>query len=398
MKVLLLTENWAQVGGIQNYLQGIVKYLSANTADKPARVVEVVEPSQRRFFWPLIKPRWLPLFVSLYMKVKRAKAGTEPYQLMFCGKALFEGLVGYYLKKYLGLPYVVFTYAMEIDTWLAATGTRRKLARVIRNADRLVYINDRTKHQLLALGATEQQLVKIWPGIGEEWFAKGVRYSKEKVPDTLNITLKIEQPYILAVGRLVPRKGFDLLIEAFSQLDQVKYGELQLVTVGDGPERENLEKCAEQHWVNPRVHFLGTVAEDELRSLYAGALFFALTPRADASLVEGFGIVYLEAAAAGLSVLGTASGGVAEAVVHKQTGLVVAPTAKAVTEGLTYLLDNEIERKRMSEIGKKRAWEEFRWPKRILLVKGVIDAVVSEGVLRNRNPHPNPLPMQGEGK
>lgn len=377
MKVLLLTENWAQVGGIQNYLQGIVKYL-------PAGGIEVIEPSQRRFFWPVIKPKWLPLFISLYKKVKRAKASAEPYQLMFCGKALFEGLVGYYLKKYLGLPYMVFTYAMEIDTWLAATGTRRKLARVIRNADRLVYINDRTKQQLLALGATEQQLVKIWPGIGEEWFAKGVRYSKEKVPDTLRITSKIKQSYIFAVGRLVPRKGFDLLIEAFSQLDQVRYGELQLVIVGDGPERENLEKCAEQHWVNPRVHFLGEISDEALRSLYAGALFFALTPRADASLVEGFGIVYLEAAATGLAAVGSASGGVAEAVVHKQTGLVVAPTAKAVTEGLTYLLDNEAERKKMGVAGKARAWEEFRWPKRILLVKGVINAIISEQILKRR--------------
>lgn len=373
MKVLLVTENWAQVGGIQNYLRSIVKYL-------PAGEIEVVEPSQRRFFWPVIKPKWLPLFISLYKKVKRAKASAEPYQLMFCGKALFEGLVGYYLKKYLGLPYVVFTYAMEVDTWLAASGTRRKLARVIRNADRLVYINDRTKQQLVALGATEQQLVKIWPGIGEEWFAEGVRHPKIKLSDTL----KIEQSYILAVGRLVPRKGFDVLIEAFSQLDQVKYGELQLVIVGDGPERKNLEDCAEQHWVNPRVHFLGVVPYEELRGLYTGALFFALTPRAGASLVEGFGIVYLEAAAAQLAVLGTASGGVAEAVLHKQTGLVVAPTAKAITEGLTYLLDNEAERKSMGESGKKRAWEEFRWPKRILLVKGVIDAIMSEQILGRR--------------
>ncbi len=254
MKVLLLTENWSGRGGIQNYLQSIATYL-------PANGVEVIEPSQRRFFWPIIRPKWLPLFIKLYEKVKRAKVSSEPYQVLFCGKALFEGLLGYYLKKYLGLPYVVFTYAMEIDTWLAARGTRRKLARVIKGADRVVYINDRTKQQLLALGAMEQQVVKIWPGIGEEWFRpEGVRNSKGKVPDTLT-------PYILAVGRLVPRKGFDVLIEAFAALDQVKHGDVQLVIVGDGPERAALEKFAERHWVNPRVHFLGAVSDEELRSL-----------------------------------------------------------------------------------------------------------------------------------
>lgn len=385
MKVLLLTENWAPVGGIQNYLRSIVKYL-------PAGGVEVVEPSQRRFFWPIIRPKWLPLFIHLYRQVKQAKIANQSYQVLFCGKALFEGLVGYYLKKYLGLPYVVFTYAMEIDTWLAAGGTRRQLARVVKSADRVVYMNDRTKRQLLVLGATEAQLVKIWPGIGEEWFcpqgvSRDVRNLKVRVPDTRKAPDTLT-PYILSVGRLVPRKGFDVLIEAFATLDQVRHGEQQLVIVGVGPERAALEKFAEQHWVNPQVHFLGAVADEELRQLYAGATLFALTPRASDSHVEGFGIVYLEAAAVGLATLGTASGGVAEAVLHKQTGLVVPPTAAAVTEGLTYLLDNEAERKKFGEAGKKRAWEEFRWPKRILLVKGVIDAVVSEQVLRRRNPHP----------
>lgn len=360
MKVLLLTENWVGWGGVQNYLQSIVTYL-------PDGGVEVIEPSQRRFFWPLIKPKWLLLFVYLYKKVKRAKTGGEPYHVLFCGKALFEGLVGYYLKRYLGLPYVVFTYSMEIDTWVRSGSTRRKLSRVLKNADRVIYINDQTKQQLVALGATERQLVKIWPGIAEEWF---------KVSDTL----KVRPPYILSVGRLVPRKGFDMLIEAFAALDQIKHGDVQLVIAGAGPEEEALKKCAEQHWVKPRVKFLGAVSNEELQGLYRGATMFALTPRA----AEGFGIVYTEAAAAGLASLGAAGGGVGEALVHKQTGLVVRPTIAAITEGLTYLLDNEAERKKLGEAGKRRAWEEFRWPKRILLVKGVIDAIVAEQVLSKR--------------
>lgn len=370
MKVLLLTEQWAEQGGIQNYLQNIVRHLSANMADKPTRVVEVIEPSARRFFWPFIRPKWLPLFITIYKKVKQARAGREPYQVLFCGKALFEGLAAYYLKKYLGLPYVVFTYALEIETWAAHRGTRRTLQRVLRAADRIIYINDQSKTQLLALGSQEQQLVKIWPGVGEEWF-------KTAPPDEIKAILtkyKIKQPYILSVGRLVPRKGFDILIESFAALDQVKHGDVQLVIVGQGPELTALQQTSKQHFVQTSVHFLTAVPTNDLRALYAGARLLALTPKH----AEGFGIVYLEAAAAGLPALGTEGGGVGEAVLHKQTGLVVAPTTAAITEGLTYLLANEAEGLKMGAAGRKRAWEEFRWTRRILLVKAVLDAVITE--------------------
>src|SRR5688572_24346197 len=115
-KVLLLAENWEpRIGGIERYLKGVVE-----TLQKEGFEVEVVEPRVKKFFWPVIKPSWLPLFIFLWRKVRR-----RDFDVLLCGKALFEGLLGYYLKKYLGIPYLVFTYAMEIDAWQRNDATWR---------------------------------------------------------------------------------------------------------------------------------------------------------------------------------------------------------------------------------------------------------------------------------
>ena len=135
MKALLLAENWPpRVGGIENYLTNIARHLGEES-------VEAVTPDKRRFFWPIIKPAWLPLFLGFYRKAKRGE-----FEVVLCGKALFEGLIGYYLKKRLGIPYVVFTYAMEIEVWASDPRDRKKLEKVLKAADRVVYINEITKN------------------------------------------------------------------------------------------------------------------------------------------------------------------------------------------------------------------------------------------------------------
>lgn len=375
MRVLLLAENWPpRQGGIENYL-------SAIAANLPPQSVTVVVPPgsikavgggiaavhDRRFFWPLIKPSWLPLLVWLWRTLRR-----EPVDVMVCGKALFEGLIAYYLKKYLGLPYVVCTYAMEIQTWRQSPWVNRKLRRVLAAADRIVYINDKTKQSLVAAGAREEQLVKIWPGVASAFL-------RPVTPQQIQVARQkynVRQPYILCVGRLVPRKGIDLLIESFAQLDQTKFSDTNLVIVGQGPERDRLKKIAQQNYVTNSVQFLDNVPTLDLPAIYAGSLFFALTPRERAGDSEGFGIVYLEAAAQGRAVVGTTTGGVTEAVLDQQTGILVRPEVALVTGALTQLLSDRVLRQQLGGAGRSRVIQEFDWHKRIVLVKGMLDSIV----------------------
>lgn len=382
MRILLLTENWPpRQGGIENYLTAIASHLPAGTvtvvappgANSLAQNKAPVLP--RRFFWPIIKPSWLPLFMWLWRRQKK-----QPATILLCGKALFEGLIGYYLKKYWQVPYIVFTYAMEIETWQNSPRLRRKLIRVLQSADRIVYINDQTKRHLQKLGVQEQQLVKIWPGVAPLFFSQP---SAASVATTL-AKHQVHQPYIICVARSVPRKGIDLLIESFAALDQTRFSDISLVIVGQGPELPRLKDLARKNYVGPRVKFLTTVPTNDLPALYAGALFFAMTPRELPGDSEGFGIVYLEAGAQGKAAIGTRTGGVPEAIIDQHTGLLVEPDSHAITRALTTLLTNTALREKMGAAAQKRVGQEFDWRKRIMLVQGMIDAVTSSQTGRSQ--------------
>lgn len=375
MKIWLLAENWPpQRGGIENYLTHIVEQLSqlghtVMVVTPPAKATEDggiknIDVTRRRFFWPLMKPAWLPLFMALWRQAKK-----EHPDVIFCGKGLCEGLIGYYLHKYCGLPYIVFTYAMEINVWAANRRPRKKLQRVLGSAARVVHINDATGKILRDFGISEARLVKIAPGVDQR-FLQNVGHSRTAAVARY---FGIKGSYVLSVGRLVPRKGFDILIEAFSQLDQTKYAALKLVIVGEGPDRTRLEQLVVDNYMQTSVIFLGAVPDKHLPPLYAGALLFALTPRDIAGDTEGFGIVYLEAAAQGVTTVATATGGVMEAVVNGTTGLVVDPNdAGALHGAFVSLLSNPALCQRLGRQAAARVRQEFQWGSRQPALTGLL--------------------------
>jgi phosphatidyl-myo-inositol dimannoside synthase len=375
MRFLLIAENWPpSVGGIENYLSHVSSYLPRDSVTVVAPLTHGDEPRypglgideviRKRFFWPPLRPKWLPLFITLFRLARR-----ERYSAVLCGKALFEGLIGYYLNRHLGIPYIVFTYAMEIETWATEPRQRRKLVRVLCNAHRIVYINDVTKKTLLDLGATERQLVKITPGVNKR-FTQNV---SEHLVDASVRRYNMSRPYILSVGRLVHRKGFDTLIEAFAKLDQTTFGDHSLVIIGDGPERDHLKELADELFVSTSVTFLTSIPDKDLPALYTGAQVFALTPRQLPTDYDGFGIVYLEAAACGVPAIATKSGGAQEAVLHNKTGFVVPPdNPQAVHDALATLLSDTSLHDRLAKQAKLRARSEFMWEEKAQILQATL--------------------------
>ncbi len=384
MNVLLLAENWPpRLGGIERYLVNLFRNLHAEKkialvpsgSDEKVEGVNVVA---HRFFWPVIHPAWWPLFRFAKKLIK-----TEEVDVLICGKALFEGLLGYYIKKKLGIPYVVCTYAMEIEVWAKDAKTKKKLVKVLTYADAVVYINDKTKRHLLELGVTQEQLVKIQPGVEDRFFEAGSRIKSGMTVDE-NVLEKygITKPYVLSVARLIPRKGVDDLITGFAGLDQTIFSDVELVIVGNGPEKEELERLAGREMIAP--NFLGAVPDEDLVALFAGAEVFALTPKEvelepllpglrQAKDFEGFGIVYLEANAAGVPVIATRSGGAAEAVIDGKTGLLVDPgKPEEITKALETLLSGDDLRKSLGEQGKVRARDEFSWERQAEKLKNAL--------------------------
>ncbi len=162
------------------------------------------------------------------------------------------------------------------------------------------------------------------------------------------------RPYLLAIGRHVRQKGFDVLIEAFALTDLGLRHDL--VIAGDGPERQRLEQLAVERGVAEAVVFVGRTDRVRTAALFRGCEVFVLPSRH-----EPMGIVNLEAMASAKPVIATRVGGVPEIVIDGETGvLVAADDPKALAEALMAVLDNPERCESMGRAGRSRA-EQFDW-------------------------------------
>jgi glycosyltransferase involved in cell wall biosynthesis len=166
---------------------------------------------------------------------------------------------------------------------------------------------------------------------------------------------------IIAVGRLVRRKGFDVLCDALIALRHDKIHP-RLTIVGDGPDADWLKKRVLEQQLDRHVRFLSGLSDDEIRAELRAHRVFCLLPRSlDNGDVEGFGIVFLEAAREGLPVIAGRSGGVPDAVADGRNGYLVDPMdATAVARSLKMLLtDDELWLRQSREsiyLSKQFAW------------------------------------------
>jgi phosphatidylinositol alpha-1,6-mannosyltransferase len=167
---------------------------------------------------------------------------------------------------------------------------------------------------------------------------------------------------VLALSRLVPRKGFDTVLRAAAALAP-HHPELLVAVAGSGRDRGRLERLARRHGAPAR--FLGRVDDEALPALYGASDVFAMVCRDRWSGLEqeGFGIVFLEAAAAGIPQLAGRSGGSHEAVVDGRTGLVVDRPADvaAVAVALARLLDDPERRRRLGAEARRRVVDELTY-------------------------------------
>jgi colanic acid/amylovoran biosynthesis glycosyltransferase len=171
---------------------------------------------------------------------------------------------------------------------------------------------------------------------------------------------------ILAVGRLLPLKGHALLLEAAARL-LAEGAPVEITIVGDGPQRERLERLTQELGIERDVRFAGAVGRDVLPSHYSAADIFCLP-----SFAEGVPVVLMEAMAAGLPVVATRVAGIPELVREEESGLLVAPgRADLLADALRRLVESAALRRRMGDVGRSRVAAEFevrRCARRLLTV------------------------------
>jgi glycosyltransferase involved in cell wall biosynthesis len=169
---------------------------------------------------------------------------------------------------------------------------------------------------------------------------------------------------ILAVGRLVPKKGFDTLIRAIGILvrrPSMKPEDVRLTLIGDGPEREPLEMLAAELGVERNVHFTGAGTQRQVREAMRSAELFALPCRVSSDGDrDGIPVVLMEAMASGLPVVCGDLPTIRELVVDDTCGRLVEPDdPKSLASQIEVLLTNDSERRSVADAGRRRVAEEF---------------------------------------
>ncbi len=240
-------------------------------------------------------------------------------------------------------PYVTIVHGAEVTVPGRLPGTRRLGGRVLRAAAGVVAAGHYPAREAERAAGRALRGVIVPPGVDVERFRP--LDAAARAATRREFGLDPDRPLVLGVSRLVPRKGFDVLIDAVAGLPGV-----QLAIAGAGRDRHRLEARVTRRGLTARVRFLGRVPDDDrFPRLYASADVFAAPcrDRWGGLEAEGFGIVFLEAAAAGVPSVAGRSGGSHEAVVDGETGFVVESRAPDVRAALGAVLADDELRERM---------------------------------------------------
>ncbi|MFG2847224.1 glycosyltransferase family 4 protein [Kitasatospora sp. NPDC048296] len=245
---------------------------------------------------------------------------------------------------------VATTHGHEI-WWARTPGARRVLRRIGRSVDTVTFLGEYTRDRIAPALGPGARLSRLVPGVDPAVFRPGTG-----VPTA--------HPVILCVARLVPRKGQDVLIRALPAIRRAVPG-TTLLLVGQGPDESRLRAMAHRLTEPGSVEFTGGLDHAATAAHYAAADVFAMPCRTRRMGLEaeGLGIVYLEAAAAGLPVVAGRSGGAPDTVLDGVTGTVVdGRNPAAVAAALTrFLLASRAERERMGAAGRRWAAEHWSW-------------------------------------
>jgi phosphatidylinositol alpha-1,6-mannosyltransferase len=231
----------------------------------------------------------------------------------------------------------------------------------VRHADAVIAVSRHAANLGLAAGCDPARLHVVHPGVDPP-----IRRS--------NSNGRAERPTVLTVARMHDSyKGHDLMIRALPLvIDRVP--DVEWIVIGDGPLRPQLEAMAAGEGIADSVRFLGRVPDEERDAWLERAHVFALPSRLPEEGVggEGFGIVYLEAAAHGLPVVGVAEGGALDAIVEGETGRLVDPTDHvALAESLTELLLDPHQAEQLGSAGAERA-RHFSWERHARTVEDLV--------------------------
>ncbi|MEK7620507.1 MAG: glycosyltransferase family 4 protein [Patescibacteria group bacterium] len=309
-KILLITPDFPpNEGGVARYLRALCEHFKSrievlaephpawSSFDPTAGYPIYRAPLLSRLLWP----RWLTTVKYLWTYRQR-------YDVILVSHVLPIGSAAWLAKKFTGDPYVVFVHGMDIRLAMSSSRKRGLATKVLKGAE-LVVANSQALARELARNFGIHEVLVVYPCVSPN----------PPTPPKPSITFSL-----LTVSRLVERKGHAHVLNALAHLRGT--GELQdflYHIVGDGPMEQSLRSMVGTLGLDSHVVFHGRVTDEERQKQYEQAHVFVMPVSQDPVDKEGFGLVYIEAAAAGVPSIATRVEGVDEAVIDGQTGILL---------------------------------------------------------------------------
>lgn len=375
-RTLLVTNDFPpRPGGIQTYLHTLAELLPADDlvvyapawphgptshsefdASQPFQVVR--HPSSLMLPTPDVARRAADI-----LRTRRCEA-------VWFGAAAPLALLAGHLRAAGARRIVACTHGHEVG-WSMLPGARQVLGHIGATVDVVTFVSRYTRSRFAAAFGPMARLAQVTPGVDVETFRPDAAARRE-IRDRYGLG---DRPVVVCVSRLVPRKGQDVLIRALPDIRR-RVADAALLVVGDGPDRARLSQLAMRTGVTDDVVFTGSVPWSRLPAHFAAGDVFAMPcrTRGGGLDVEGFGIVYLEAAAVGLPVVAGRSGGAPETVLDGITGHVVdGRNVRDVAVTIGGLLADPERATKMGRAGREWVSDEWRWVDRADRLAALLD-------------------------
>lgn len=386
MRLLLVTQDFPpDVGGIQTYAWELARRLA--DATERMEVIAPHRPSYERvdetapFRVTRVRgrPDWLPI-TGCRAVVQRARA-LQPHisfhaQWQTVGTALLARAITGWPRRIVCAAHgreLLFNGLAGIPGGAAVYQRLRHV--LLHRVDRFVPVSHYTGRLLRQQDVPLERIRVVPNGTDPDRF-------QPQNADALRARLGIaDNAVLLTVGRLVPRKGLDTTLRALPAI-AASIPTVTYLIAGTGPDRTRLERLAERLGIRNRVRFRGQVPYADLPTYYSAADLFVMPSREDRPDVEGFGLVFLEANACGTPVVGARSGGIPDAIVAGETGVLVPPgQPEALATSICHLLSDPDKLRRMEAAGRRYVVKEASWEHVTAQLQRVIEEEIRDDIV-----------------
>jgi len=365
-KILLLTEIFPPVNGgsgrwfweiYSRFPKNSVEVLTSEknnhsgTDSKFPHPIHRIKMSRERF--GIASPSGLAYYVRIWKKLDFL-VRTQDIQQVHCGRLIPEGVPALVNKLIRGTPFSCYVHGEDVEIARTSREISFLTRLVLPRAERVVANSNNTRDLLTKWwNIEEDRIVVMNPGVDIEHFRPS---QLEKRWESWS-----HRKVILTVGRLVPRKGQDMMIRALPLIRRSVKNAYYCI-LGGGAEEHSLRDLANKNGVSDIVQFAGELTDDQMLACYQDCDLFALPNRRVKNDDEGFGMVLLEAQSCGKPVLAGDSGGTRETMLLGETGVIADCTnPESLAESVVELLQDTSRLKQMGLNGRKFMEKSFSW-------------------------------------